>query len=320
MNTHDHRIDRLRLLACFGVVMLHSSHGSGAGDLALNAMFRFSVPVFVIISGYFQFPAPSFSGICKKIGTLLVKMVLCSGIYLLYSLFKGNPPPAQPLIYLLSEPVHLWYLYAAMGLYLLTPALAPFVRSADEKEYRYALAVCFVLGSVIVTLVRLDWIPLLAVILDKSKLPDMLGFTGLYLLGGYFRKFGVGERRSWLLLWGISTAVSAAVSNSTLAGQLLGFLSPNVVLSGCACFAAMMTLPDAPERFRPILRAASACTMGVYLYHTLICDLITPMIGVPRDILGGLPAMAVRGICTFAASFAAVWLLRRIPLLKKWML
>lgn len=54
MNTHDYRIDRLRLLACFGVVMLHSSYGSGAGDLMLNALFRFSVPVFVIISGYFM--------------------------------------------------------------------------------------------------------------------------------------------------------------------------------------------------------------------------------------------------------------------------
>ena len=315
---HDYRIDRLRLLACFGVVMLHSSYGSGIGDLALNAIFRFSVPVFVIISGYFLLP-PRFSNIWYKVYHLFVKMVLCSGVYLLYSLSTGNALPRQPLVYLLTEPIHLWYLYATMGLYLLTPALAPFVRSADAKEYRYALAVCFVLGSCIVTLMRLEWCPLLAEIVDKSKLPDMLGFTGLFLLGGYFRKFGIGQRRFWLPLWLISTAVSIAVSNTALAGALLSFLSPNVVLSSCACFAVFMTLPDVSERFRPFLRRASECTMGVYLFHSLLKRLIPPVIGLSQQILGGAAAMMLQGIFRFTVTITVVWLLRKIPFVKKWM-
>ena len=319
-HTHDYRIDRLRLLACFGVVMLHSSYGTGIGDLALNAMFRFSVPVFVIISGYFMFPtSPRVSGIWKKLYRLFLKMVLCSGVYLLYSLSKGNPLPAQPILYLLTEPIHLWYLYATMGLYLLTPALVPFVRSADQKEYRYALAVCFLLGSCVVTLDRLNWFPLLSTILDKSKLPVMLGFTGLYLLGGYFRKFGI-HCRFWLIAWVLSTAASVAVSGTPLAGDLLGFLSPNVVISGCACFAVIMTLPDVSDRFRRPLRSAAECTMGVYLLHMLLCDLITPHMGLSRQIMGGAATMALRGICTFAVTMIVVWLLRKIPLLKKWML
>ena len=106
MKTHDYRIDRLRLLACFGVVMLHSSYGSGIGDLALNAAFRFSVPVFVIISGYFTLSHPV-SNLWGKISRLFVKMVLCSGIYLLYSLWRGNKLPEQPVIFLLTSPDHL---------------------------------------------------------------------------------------------------------------------------------------------------------------------------------------------------------------------
>ena len=52
-HAHNHRIDRLRLLCCFGVVLLHSTYGSDIGQVLLNTIFRFSVPVFVIISGYF---------------------------------------------------------------------------------------------------------------------------------------------------------------------------------------------------------------------------------------------------------------------------
>lgn len=317
--THDYRIDRLRLLACFGVVMLHSSHGAGIGDLALNAIFRFSVPVFVIISGYFLLTNRP-SGIGNKILLLFLKMVLCSAIFLIYSLSKGGAMPQQPVKYLLSEPIHLWYLYATMGLYLLTPALVPFVRSADRREYRYALTVCFILGSCVLTLERLGWFPMMTLIVDKSKLPVMVGFTGLYLLGGYFRKFGFSKPGSWLFLWAVCSGINIAVSQSPLAENLLSFLSPNVILAGCSCFAVCMMLPDVPDRFRRPMQRLSECTMGVYLFHNLICDMITPHLQISQQLLGGMIAMAVRGICTFALTLVLVWLLRRILILKKWVL
>ena len=317
-SAHDYRIDRLRLLACFGVVMLHSSYGSGIGDLALNAMFRFSVPVFVIISGYFMLSHPV-SHIWGKTLRILLKMVMCSCVYLLYSLSKGIAPPEHPILYLLTSPDHLWYLYATTGLYLLTPALIPFVRSADEKEYRYALWVCFLLGCCLVTLVRLNWIPVLALICDKSKLPVMLGFTGMYLLGGYFRKFGFGRRRIWLILWVICTGINIAASQTPFAGNLLGFLSPSVVLSGCACFAVFMMLPDVTDRFRRPLKHTAECTMGVYLFHYLTSDLVTPYIGISMQLLGGALTLVFRGVCVFLLTLGLVWMLRKIPFLEKWM-
>lgn len=318
-HAHNHRIDRLRLLCCFGVVLLHSTYGSDIGQVLLNTIFRFSVPVFVIISGYFLLSS-SFSRPWNKIFRLFLKMLLCSGGYMMYSFWKSGAFPAQPIVRLLTEPIHLWYLYATMGLYLLTPALLPFVRSADEKEYRYALALCFAMGSCVVTLVRLNWIPLLAVILDKSKMPDMLGFTGLYLLGGYFRKFGIGPRRRWLMIWALSTAIGIGVSGSPYAEHLLGFLSPIVTISSCACFAVFMSLPEPSERIQRPLRSAAACTMGVYLFHMLVSDLITPIIWPAYQMIGGAAFMLLRAMCVFSGTMLTVWLLRKIPILKKWML
>jgi surface polysaccharide O-acyltransferase-like enzyme len=314
MKTHDCRIDRLRLLACFGVVMLHSSYGSGSGDLMLNAMFRFSVPVFVIISGYFMLSAPRAIG--KKSLHLFVRMLLCSAVYML----QGSNLPEKPLAYLLTTPIHLWYLYATMGLYLLTPALMPFVRSAERKEYRYTLILCFILGSCCVTLERLGWFPLLDVILSKSKLPVMLCFTGLYLLGGYFRKFGISNRRAWLAVGILSTTVNVLVCETAQSEKLLSFFGPTVVLAGCAVFALCMGLPDVKERFRGTIQTMSDCTLGVYLFHFLVSDRITPYITLSRQLLDGATTMALRGVCVFAASMAIIWVLRLIPVLRKWML
>ena len=313
MDRHDYRVDRLRVLCCFGVVLLHSSAGSGTGDLILNALFRFSVPVFVIISGYFMLPRPaSAADMVKRSGALFVKLLGCSAFYLVVERQHCAPLP-KILEYLLTAPVHLWYLYATMGLYLLTPALLPFVRSAEQEEYRYALGICFMLGCCAVTLLRFDAAPIVAAILDKSKLPTMLGFVGLYLLGGYFRRFGFGSRPIWLIVFLITGVIQAAVCQTPLAGNLLSFIAPTVVLSGGACFALGMMLPDVPEKHRPVMRTASECTMGVYLLHFYVSGRITPWLRQTFPMPGTAAPMLLRAVVVFLLTMLLVRLLRKIP-------
>lgn len=318
MEQRDPRIDRLRLLACFGVVMLHSSTGTGTGDLILNALFRFSVPVFVIISGWFQLAAQSSPRrLVKKSLRLFGKLLLWAGIFQVYLRLVRGAWSEDMLTQLLTEPYHLWYLYATIGLYLLTPVLYPFVRSAEKWEYRYALAVCFGLGCVGVTLERLGWVPALSVILEKSKLPLSLGFLFLYLLGGYFRRFGLEHRSIWLTAGVISAVVSIISSFTDQREQLLSFFSPNAVLSSAACFVLYLTRKDPPERFRPVLAEASGCTMGVYLLHPLVSKLLKPRLRVLQGVLFPSVYMTLVCVCIFSAAFAAVWLLSRSKSLKR---
>ena len=318
MNTHDYRIDRLRLLACFGVVIYHSSTGAGFSDPALNAVFLFCVPVFAIISGWFQLTGTSTTKqlLCKCV-QLFCKMLLWSGIHMsVFHLIYGTWPE-DLILYLFTEPIHLWYLYATIGLYLLTPALRPFVRSAEKSEYHYALAICFILGTVILSLVRLNWFPILSVIMDKSKLPQMVGFLYLYLLGGYFRRFGITHRRWWVVIGILCAMFNVYVTTLTKWSQLRSFLAPNVVLSGASCFVIYMTRKPLPDRCFPILRRASECTMGIYLIHLLISSAITPLIQDLRSVLFPAGYMIVRCICVFTVSLAIIWPLSRVKLLKK---
>lgn len=316
--THDFRIDRLRLLGCFGVVLLHSSFGADAMDLLLNAVFRFSVPVFVIISGYFMLAQPvPLPKLMKKTGRLFLQMLIWSGIYLIHHWAQTGILPKNIISYFLTEPVHLWYLYATMGLYLLTPALYPFVRSASREEYRYALGFCFVMGCVVVTLVRLDWFPELAVILDKSKLPDMVGFLFLYLMGGYFRVFGISHRRAWLWTGVGATLVSMLCSQTAAASHMLSFLAPNVVIAGCACFVLCMTGGDVRPAMQPRLREWSQNTMGIYLVHLMVSSVVTPYLSPLREIWAPVAVVVVRAVYVFSVSAIVIWLLRKIPVIRR---
>ena len=51
IETHDFNTDVMRLIASFFVVMIHLSSNNGAVGLMFNSISRFSVPVFVMISG-----------------------------------------------------------------------------------------------------------------------------------------------------------------------------------------------------------------------------------------------------------------------------
>lgn len=316
--SHDYRIDRLRLLACFGVVLLHSSFGEDPWDLALNAFARFCVPVFVMISGYFMLERPlPLRRILQKTGSLLGKMLLWSGIYLLYSCAAEGYRPQSIPVYLLTEPVHLWYLYATMGLYLMTPILHVFVRSADEREFGYALGFCFAMGCCVTMLVRLNLIPVAAVILDKTKLPSMLGFVFLYLMGGYFRKFGIRHKKGWLAAGAACSLFSMAYAVLTRKSELLSFLAPNVAVPAAACFAVYMTRSPVREKHRKWLRSAAGCTMGVYLIHVMVSAVLTPLMQPLLSVMFPVGAVLVRAAGIFGVSFAAAAVLGKIPVVRR---
>lgn len=321
MNTHDFRIDRLRLLACFGVVLLHSSAGYGFDDLALNALFRFSVPVFVLISGWFQLDSPiPPAKLARKNALLLWKLLLWSGLYLVTQWVLWGIRTENVVTWLLTEPFHMWYLYALMGLNLLTPILYPFVRSARREEYLYALTVFFLLGCVVVTLVRMELVPVLEVILNKSKLPDMVGFVFMYLLGGWFRRYGFGNRKVWIAVGVVCSLFGMIAAQTHYDQHLASFLAPNVVLSGAACFVVYMTRKAPSERFQPLLRRAAECTMGVYLIHPFISNVVTPRLEPVRGILFPSAFMILRCGCIFIISFGIIWVLTLWKPLKKYAL
>lgn len=190
MREHHTETDILRLAASFAVVLLHVSARRlgdlGAAAWLVNSATRWAVPLFVMVSGRYMLsaPCPIRRGLSKA-GRALGTMLLWSGLYLLHALCRGWRPAGwrDLLARLLTEPVHLWYFWAIAALYLFTPLLSVFTCHAGRGELRYAVALTGLFGSVVTLLLRTKRLPLLAQVMDRSKIPWSMGLLFCYLLG-----------------------------------------------------------------------------------------------------------------------------------------
>jgi len=130
---HNQSIECCKLLAAFFIVLIHI-HLPGSTGLLMNALGRFSVPMFFAISGYFSF---SISG--KKIAKRLIHIIyltfiaiaMCLFWNFLKSILQGNSiihslKPRYLSLHELSDWVflhinpfygHLWYLTAVAVCY-----------------------------------------------------------------------------------------------------------------------------------------------------------------------------------------------------------
>lgn len=328
--THDTDTDLMRIIASFFVVLIHASSALTDGISVLyNAVSRFSVPVFVLISGYYLLRRPS-SGtrMVRRIGSLVAIHVVWSAVYYIFYRLLGDLPRggfADALRYLFTQPAHLWYLYALAGLWLLLPSLQVFTRHASQAEYRYALWLTGILGTAVTLAVRSGWIPILSAVAERTKIPYAVGFVFLFLMGGYLYRFPVKWARIWYVagIVGISiTVLSALVLPRDAAVSLaLSFYAPGTVLAAIAFFVWIKRLyADRALAWRkgtPYLRAIAAASGGVYLLHPMILRLydqwIAPLFAAGMTWL----SIPLGAIWAFAVSMVIVMLVRKIPFVKK---
>lgn len=320
--------DFLRALACFFVVLLHCSGSGSTAAIFINSLTRFSVPVFVIISGRFCLASDSTVGhYLKKCLRLLLTFVLWSALYycLLVLPYEGFDA-AGAARFLVTGPQHFWYIYAAMALYLAAPVLRVFCENADKKRLEYFLLLTFIFGSLVKTALDTSHFALLREIIEEMKAEYMLGFLCLFVFGFYEYRFPPDRKRRGMLY-----ALGAAGLAATFFGTLLltrrsgafndllfGFFAPNVMLSGAAVyvfFTQRFRTHRPGERAKKVIALLADCSFGIYLAHVLVLDTALA----PLDFINGLPAVPailLRDVMTFCLTALAVWLLRKIKFMR----
>lgn len=278
-------IDIMRIIAAYFVILCHVSGGGSVFAIVCSSFARFSVPLFVVISGYFMLNRQNrLKSILSKCGRLMGTMVVWSALYYAYFTATNQMTPLKPfgvVRYLLTEPVHLWYIYAIVTLYLLTPLLQVFSTHASKQEYLYALGTTFVLGSIVIIAIRSRAFPLLETIIDQMKVPYTLGFVCLYLAGGFLGKFTV-KNRNWfggLFCLGSAVSVIGTLLLNRFTEQkdlFLSFFAPGAILSGISLFVVVEDLykkhPIDSVAVQNRITDLSSCTFGIYLLHPLVIN------------------------------------------------
>jgi surface polysaccharide O-acyltransferase-like enzyme len=334
-------INNLRLIALLAVIVLHTAaiplglygkiplNNWLAADF-YNALVRFAVPVFIMITGslllHREYELGDFMK--KRLSRVVAPFLFWSLIYVAYSWYieeitftNDAWANIKQVLHQLKygSSYHLWYVYMLIGLYFFIPVIGKFVRNAAKREIEYFLlvwlAVMFIAQPY---LNRFD---------PHVDLHYFAGYAG-YLVLGHYLTFNVTNRkylrRSMFILFvavvGIITIGTYLLykynTNLTLFFEPL---NPFIVLLASSVFLMGRLGKPRPPTF--ITRAKNfACryNFAIYVSHALVLYLLDDIFGISYKLCNPFISIPVTALICFVLSLLLVWILDKIPFIGKW--
>ncbi len=266
-------LDALRVAACLAVVLIHTSAGwPGRIALALNQLARFSVPLFLLLSGFGHGGAPEERwprALRRRLGRVLPPYLLWSVVYLLVDAAFGRPH-AAPLRDLLcgTAYMHLYYIFVLSQFLLLCPLLQ---RAATRWPCgSLALSAAVSLAAQVLALAHLAG----RIALPFPPVLSFLPWLAFYMAGLYARRRverGDGLPAS-VTIWALSAAV-VLLTARRWPFLRVQTLRPDVTVYALASFPLLWRLCERFPRLCRALGRASGLTFTIYLAHPLILRL-----------------------------------------------
>ena len=334
--SHIAYIDVLRVLSMISVVFLHTAAGSLRGNLGspvwhasnvLTSIMSSSVPIFFMISGAMLLNSEKTLSIGftfkKRLPKALMPLLSWSLIAVFYFAAMGYIMTAEvnwadmvsKLRHITSQPVtvHLWFMYALIPLYILSPVLKKMTDALSKDLMRYLLLVWVVFSSVLPTLSALAPARFQSFfILDPSyNLNFLNGYLGYFIMGYFLFKYEkpVSKR----LLAGIIISDSVIISLGTwyktnTSGQyselFKGYSRVFMVILSIAIFLLIKEVfrnRRLSDRASETLGVLSSASFGIYLLHNLLVNLLSRKI-----MLGPAPSFIILFGCFFAVLFLSL--------------
>ncbi len=332
-------LDIARILAVFAVVMVHCSadfvslcNRNSAEFLVgnlLDSLSRLGVPLFLMISGALfldESREVTIKGmISKNIKTLAIITIAWSIIYAVATpLIHGTPFEIKTLIRsAVLGHYHMWYLYMIIGLYIAVPFLKKIVSKQNRKMVLFFILVSLVLQfalPIINMLCNLGLkLGIVSEFLSKFSVGFFGGYLAYFLLGWYIANVGINSkwiRVSAYALGAVSLVLMIIYVQYT--GDYLNAysnLGALVFVYSASVFLALTRLKvSVTEKVGRHLANASKLTLGVYLVHILILDLIKKYFAYTSHPILYVVATYILTLCT---SFLFCFALSKIPLIKK---
>ena len=346
-------LDVLRVLATCAVVLMHVL--TGATDvtdasivpeyrsllLSVMDLVTWCVPIFLLISGYlFLNPERTltYPVMIKKNCRRIALAILLFGVpYAASELVVAERtfrirmiPEALKMTLMGHTWSHMWYLYLILFLYLITPLLKKVLRVLPVWGVVAMMAVIF-LGSSVA--------PFLNKVLDVNSIPVLPdgGVYFLYYLCGYFfavREVCVDKGRNVWLTAAVAVLALGMILSRTLAGFSIqmAYNYPFTVLLAVLLFAAGWN--GSIKKHRIPWQEAGALSFAVYLVHPVYVNLLYKFVKItPFTVLEQCGVQSVAAgqtvlilllaafcLVVLALATATAWVLRKIPVLRKFVL
>lgn len=294
-----------------------------------NALVRFAVPVFVMITGalllHREYELTDF--LKRRLSRVVWPFLFWSLIYIGYSWYNEDitfTNDAWANIHIIFHQLkygayyHLWYVYMLIGLYLFMPVISKFVRNATEKEMLYFLLVWFVVISFSQ--------PYLSRFEPKIELSYFSGYIGYLVLGHYlaFKDVPRGLKVPLIIYFLVclgSITVGTylfSVNSNGLSTTMYEPLGPFIILFSSGIFllarVTVFKLSGTPAKLRDLIGGLS---LGVYLCHALFLTLLDEQ-GISYKLCNPILSIPLTALVCFLLSFLLIFIFSKIPFIGKY--
>jgi surface polysaccharide O-acyltransferase-like enzyme len=354
-------IDLLRTAATFGVIVLHVSasrwHDTPIKSFNWQAMniydslFRWTVPIFVMISGVFHLRPikeditfkEEMNVVSKKIVRICCAIIFWGIFYNFINMFGKYIISREPLFVLFDimkifgltvlGPAwyHLWFLYMLIGLYLLTPVFRCFIKSSKREHIEYFLILFFFVGTCIPfingSLNKLSFFKGRTIYLPVVELS---GYAGYYTAGYYFANYRIRNKtKICIYVFAVLSVLFTAVGTSFMSiykneptGELYGYLLPNTMFTAYGVFIFFQEIfreKKFHKKTEKVILKISKDTFGIYLIHALIIQTFG-IIGLNTLIITPIVSIPIISVIVMIISETGTIIVNKIPVLREYII
>ncbi len=338
-------LDVVRVLSMLAVVLLHviagtlrSRYGSSQWHFsnALTSLATASVPLFFMLSGALLLSSPRTASVGyalkhrvpRVLVPFLIWSLLAIAYYLIVSWRLGGSPDWTAAIDKLKQmparptAIHLWFMYALIPLYILSPFIKKLVDGLDRSLVIYLLSLWLFFSAVLPTVALFlpESFSSIVTLDRRYDLSIMAGYAGYFVAGYYLARLERPVSKAWLGVVVLVDVVCIAIGTwwkTAAVGEyrevFKSYSGVFVVVLSCALFLLLKEL----LRERRLGRAAAATVgflaplaFGVYLVHNLLVDLLSRLL--PWWPAPSVQIVVVSCIAVTAASIVFVYVVSRI--------
>jgi len=277
-------INILKAVAAFLVVTIHCSFPGATGKIISN-LARISVPIFLLISGFYSYNNTK-EKVRKKIWNICKLIILSNLVYIIYIIISKWPDIKTYFYGIINQKnlikilvfnenpfrTHLWYLNAVLYCYLFYYIYVRFIKDKikNNKVYKYILyiAILLLLFYVLITIFYINKVEL-----DQLFILRNFIFVGIpfFIIGNMINKYKCFERlenKKLYIIMVISIIVILIESKFYLSELFLG----NIFLS-ISIFTFCIKNPNI-FKLKHLELIGEKYSLYIYILHPLLKDIL----------------------------------------------